>query len=61
MWIARDKNGWLFLHEFKPHRDSDEWLSDNTESCGSILGDLFPNLKFEDEPIEVELRIKEAS
>ena len=64
MWIARNKDGRLFLFTFvKPVRRDEEgcWVKD--EHCsdlklgGSIRLDdnLFPQLTWEDEPMEVGL------
>jgi hypothetical protein len=62
MWVARDQDGQLYLHMFiKPWRASDgsyewpnQWLSGN----GAALLDetLFPDLRWTDEPWEVELK-----
>lgn len=55
-WVARDKSGELFAYDSKPKRECylGFWYSDL--NCCSISGDLFPELKWQDEPIEVELR-----
>lgn len=55
LWVARDKNGFLFSYEDKPTRcdNQKEWIG-----CffSSMKNSYFPELKWEDEPIEVELR-----
>lgn len=59
MWIARDKTGRLFLYYTKPKRHKTGW---------HIKGDpylqldksMFPELKWEDEPREVELIDKDV-
>ena len=55
LWVARDKNGFLFAYEDKPKRcdNQKEWLG-----CffSSMKNSYFPNLTWKDEPIEVELR-----
>ena len=68
MWIARDKDGELTLFSNKPHRCTDAgW---NNESWDVVSMDeftdtmildsnMFPDLTWEDEPIEVELVIKQ--
>lgn len=67
MWIARDKDRQLTLFTNKPYRCTDVGL--DNESWGVVLMDeftdtmilnpnLFPNLTWEDEPIEVELALK---
>ena len=57
LWVARDKRGELFLYKTKPILDCDFgiWFSD-LDCMGTISKNLFPELKWEDEPIEVELR-----
>lgn len=55
MFVARYKNGSLYLHTFKPWPNNltGEW---SNPGCKTMLrADLFPKLKFKDEPIEVEI------
>lgn len=54
-WVARDKNGSLFAYEDMPKRydNKKEWFS--AKFLFSMENSLFPDLKWEDEPIEVEL------
>ena len=56
LWVARDWGGMLFAYFNKPIRDTvwKEWDSDKVSL--SIDDSFFPELKWEDEPIEVELR-----
>jgi len=65
MWVARDKDGTLRLfslycydgeHRLPPVRYGNIWKS-TQYLCESIKIDrsLFPNLTWEDEPIEVEI------
>ena len=55
LWVARDKNGFLFAYEDKPTRCDirKEW-----HGCffSSMKNSYFQNLTWKDEPIEVELR-----
>ena len=55
LWVARDKNGFLFVYEDKPTRFDirKEWLG---SFFSSMKNSYFPNLTWKDEPIEVELR-----
>ena len=62
MWIVRDKDGRLFLFTFvKPVRKDEDgcWVKD--EHCGELAGsirldyNLFPQLTWDDEPMEVGL------
>ena len=57
-WIARDKNGslWLFMH--RPWKDEPNrwWVAIGSQY---FLEDCFPNVKWEDEePTEAEITIK---
>ena len=55
LWVARDKNGFLFAYEDKPTRcdNQKEWIG---RFFSSMKNSYFPNLTWEDDPIEVELR-----
>ncbi len=58
MWIARDPNGGICLHLEKPalRNDAIGWLS----SDWIILNeDLYPEVTFENSPMEVELKLIE--
>ena len=57
LWVARDKSGELFVYNSKPKLECylGFWYSD-LNCMGSISGKFLPELKWEDEPIEVELR-----
>lgn len=64
MWVARNKNGTLYLFIQRPTRIRGGVLFNNYwEDIGmlsfQIPADLFPNLKWKDEPIEVNLYTKE--
>lgn len=55
-WVARDKDGNLFAYNDKPTRcdNQKEWFAEKFLS--SMENSFFPNLTWNDEPIEVELR-----
>ena len=55
LWVARDKNGFLFAYGGKPTRcdNQKEWIG---LFFSSMKNAYFPELKWEDDPIEVELR-----
>ena len=55
LWVSRDKNGFLFVYEDKPSRcdNKKEWIG---RFLCSMKNSYFPDLKWEDEPIEIELR-----
>lgn len=60
LYIARDKSGDLYLSSGKPIKNiNDEcWYAPSDESI-YLKTDKFPNVKWEDEePIEVELKLK---
>ena len=56
LWVARDWGDMLYAYFNKPIRDTvwKEWNSDKFPL--HIDDSFFPELKWEDEPIEVELR-----
>lgn len=56
-WLARDKDDTLFLGRRCPERimKTGTWMG--FAQCMKIDKELFPELKWEDEPIEVELTI----
>lgn len=57
-WVARDKEGYLVLHYKEPHRTlgNTKWYS--AQSQKSLPRDSFPDLTWDDDPLEVELIIK---
>lgn len=67
MWIVRDSDNILKLFHKKPTRVNGEkfdkdyisdsfWLEEEF-GCQEIYVDYFPDLKWEDDPIEVEFKI----
>lgn len=67
MWIARDKNNTLRLFRVKPFKLSEGvdkptlevWDTDDDADYECMLdSSLFPNIKWENEPMEVELTYK---
>lgn len=61
MWVARDDNGLLYLHTFKPERNhlTGEWSNFGYKTM--IGPGLFPKLKFKDNQIEVKIVEKEKT
>lgn len=59
-WVAKDKDGETTIHKNYPERRECYWWSDenNCQEDYNLDSDLFPDLKWEDEPLEVELIIK---
>lgn len=63
-YVARDKNGRLFLYLSKPFRRGDEFFSNERGNimlrdlkCFGLNPDDFKYLKWEDEPVEVFLNL----
>ena len=56
MYVARDKDGTLWLYTEKPRREEESglWFLDINKNM-QINSEEFPQLKWEDEPIEVKL------
>lgn len=60
MYIARDQNGDLFLYPIKPDRYVTEYYVFFTgDDWWNIDSDLFPEVTFENSPMEVELKLIE--
>lgn len=55
LWIARDESGLLCVHRTEPILINRVWDSDD---WWAIDCDLFPEVTFENSPMEVELVIK---
>lgn len=53
-WVARDADGEVAFFKEKPERS--EYLWEAKWYCWIVRRDMFPDLTWEDEPIEVELR-----
>lgn len=56
VWAARDKNGTLWSFAHKPQRIINGFAGSD---IGRMDKKLFPDLKWEDEPIQFEMLIKE--
>ena len=67
-YVARDKNGELYLWFLKPYRSIERWV--NIDHSWIVACSLefnyyglnykdYANLKFEDEPVEVFLNLKD--
>lgn len=55
IWFARDKSGFLYLHDKKPTLDGEYWVSNG--SLSSIDIEYFPEVTFENSPQELELKL----
>lgn len=58
-WVARDKDGHLFMYCTKPERNENlqVWMGRYADFC--LRDILFPDLTWDDEPIEVGIIIKQ--
>lgn len=54
LWVARDADGEIGFFKKKPKRSEYLWCSE--WYCWIVRRDMFPDLTWEDEPIEVEIR-----
>ena len=59
VWVARDSDGCLTLCKVKPQRwEGDFWIGEGGAEYFPLDSQIFPELTWEDEPIEVELLIR---
>ena len=67
-YVARDKNGKLWLYMGKPIRCDDAFIADLSKGntltninfrCFGLNENDYANLKFEDEPVEVILNLED--
>ena len=56
MWIARDKDGKLYFYNLKPDR-IDNYFRCSFAGMLRINPDLFPEVTWENSPVEVELKL----
>ena len=59
MWIARDKDGGLFLYDTLPIEREDYFECRRGYDCYHLDSKLFPEVTFEESPQKVELRLVE--
>ena len=62
IWIARDKDGSLNSFASKPEIDDYElgtWFSDDGKLSSSLQNYWFPEIRFENSPIELVIKEKE--
>lgn len=55
LWIARNKDGTLALHESEPYCPYDTWYNCNQEMY--LDKNLFPEVTIENSPQEVEIKL----
>ena len=58
MWIARNAEGWLYLHDMEPVLVGSDWESLRDRYI--IDSRIFPEVTFENSPMEVELKLIES-
>lgn len=56
-WVARDKDGEIYLHRSKPKRAINLWYNELPETV-ALPRTSFPSLAWESEPLEVTITIK---
>ena len=62
MWIARDEDGRLYLHPIKPYlidTPFNDYWNNEDENWMQLREDSFPEVTFENSPMEVELKLIE--
>lgn len=63
MWIARNKNGSLFVYRQKPKKKKNKWVPPYmgfAPTCLRINNSVFPEVKWEDdEPRELVLKVSD--
>lgn len=58
-WVARDKDGMLYLYLAKPRKSQSKWLPNIRFDFVELSRELFPEVNWEDEePTEVTISIK---
>lgn len=55
IWVARDKNGDLYLYVSKPIRGNNCWIGRHKQGAARICCTFFSELQWEDNPIKVKL------
>lgn len=57
-WVARDKDGMLYLYLAKPRKNQSKWLPNIRFDFIELSREFFPEVKWEDEePTEVTISI----
>ena len=58
LWIARDESGGLWMFESKPIKVRESFTQQPLSQIYSIDDNLFPEVTFENSPMEVEIVLK---
>lgn len=60
MWIARDRNGCLFVYDKKPQRNTAiGFFYSDTMNIDAISNDFFPEVTWENSPKELVVKEEE--
>lgn len=59
LWIARDKDGSLFIYDKEPqlHKETKSFDSIDSEIFEEISGGLFQEVTFENSPRQIEIKV----
>ena len=57
LWIARDRSGGLWMFESKPIKAREMFTQQPFSQIYSIDDSLFPEVTFDNSPMEVELKL----
>ena len=57
-WVARDKNGDLYVYSVKPEMNGDSWVVADSQNLWKMPNILFSDLKWEDEPMKLDVTLK---
>lgn len=63
LWIARDKDGWLYMYEHKPIKARESFYYDEESVDGYVCKfqeDFLPEITWENSPMEVELKLNKG-
>ena len=59
LWIARDKNGELYLYNMMPEEHEEYFVERSGHRSLPLDDEYFPEVTFENSPQEVELKLIE--
>ena len=59
MWVARDKDGELYLYDAYPKKNSEFFGCQIGYTSMMLDGSLFPEVTWENSPVRVELKLVE--
>ena len=57
-WVARDKDGMLYLYEEKPQKNKYDWKVLHTTGMTRLPKEWYPEVRWEDEePLEIIVEV----